>query len=193
MIAAEFDRVVAELRAGQQRLAEMERNSASIVSEAVRVDQAMTFVENLLRVCDDRSARAELQPILKKLGLWIGLDFTSALKGKKREVRRLTGGLFAFGTKNLPVPLFGRDQVPQNDIDHGQSSEVQLRTEEISHAAVSLTDPGSPLAPDTNAEALLSRRRLGPTLRHQEAVSFTKVNRGDWIRTSDLLVPNQAL
>jgi hypothetical protein len=180
MIASEFDRVVAELRGAQQQLAEMERNSAPPVSEAVRVDQAMTFVENVLRVCDDSSARAELQPILKKLDLWIGLDFTSTLKGKKREVRRLTGGLFAFGAENLPVKLFGRDHVSENGIDHGQSPEIQPTTEEISHESVGITGPSSPLAPDTSAAALLSRP-LGSTLRHQEAVSFTKVNRGDWI------------
>ncbi len=92
MIAAEFDRVAAELRSAENYLTGLERRVAHRSHHpAEQVEAAMNLVADLIRVAEDPNARAEIRPLLEKLRLWIGLDFAWAIKGKKRKVRRLTG------------------------------------------------------------------------------------------------------
>jgi hypothetical protein len=52
-------------------------------------------------------ARAQISPLLEKLGVRLGLTFTEAIKGRKRKVRKLVGGVMAFGGQLLPVPIHG--------------------------------------------------------------------------------------
>jgi hypothetical protein len=59
----------------------------------------------------DPKARGEVNPLLRRLGVWIGLPFTSVAKGKKRLVQRLQSGMMTFGERGLPVPLFGVDNM----------------------------------------------------------------------------------
>jgi hypothetical protein len=56
---------------------------------------------------------------LKELDLWIGVEFAGALKGKKRQVRKLVGGVFVFGEGNLPIQIHGKDCV-------GPAEEIRL-------------------------------------------------------------------
>lgn len=67
----------------------------------------MKLLAQIEQVVADPTARAEIHPLLKTLGLWIGLDFENGIKGTKRELRILRGGIMTLGPENPPVPLFG--------------------------------------------------------------------------------------
>ncbi len=113
VIAAEFDRTVNELRDTEQKLAELKSQVVPDRSAAEEVEAAMAVIANIVAVAEDPNARTEFRSIVEQLRLWIGLEFVSAIKGKKRHVRRLRGGIFAFGDENLPIPVHGRDRVEQ--------------------------------------------------------------------------------
>ncbi|HEY7312715.1 MAG TPA: hypothetical protein VH643_25340 [Gemmataceae bacterium] len=72
------------------------------------------MLDDVVRITADPAARAEVNPLLRRLGLWIGLMFQPAVKGAKRIVQRLVSGRMVFGEGPLPLPLFGKDNV-----DHG--------------------------------------------------------------------------
>jgi len=59
------------------------------------------------RVTDEESSRLAFRDLAVRMGLRIGLWFGPAIKGRKRVVRRLLGGVTKFGDDELPVPLFG--------------------------------------------------------------------------------------
>ena len=67
----------------------------------------MALLDDVGRIASDESARAEVNPMLESLGLRIGLTFGEGVKGKKRVVRRLLGGVMAFGGTPLPVRMHG--------------------------------------------------------------------------------------
>ena len=71
----------------------------------------MKLLDNLGAVVSDQRLRNELPATFAKLGLKIGLNFAAGVKGTKREVRRLVGGVMVFGDGELPVRLHGRDRI----------------------------------------------------------------------------------
>src|SRR5207247_2150448 len=106
-LGEEFDRIGAELGAAEKELeAELRRRPAkAAATPEAEVEAALAVLEDVTRIATDTNARAEINPFLKKLGVWIGLHFVSAVKGKKRVVRRLQSGVITFGKNTLPVPL----------------------------------------------------------------------------------------
>ena len=109
-MAREFDRLkgeIARLDAIENRLPASTSRGLDIAQE---VDRAMALLDGIDRVIHDPSARVDIQPLLTRLGLRIGLEF-SGQKVKKRVVHRLVRGVMAFGNAPLPVPLHGRNNV----------------------------------------------------------------------------------
>lgn len=62
-------------------------------------------------ITENAKVRAEINPVFQRLGIRIGLNFSSVVKGQKRVVQRLVSGRMVFGDAPLPVPLFGKDNL----------------------------------------------------------------------------------
>src|SRR5262249_34962190 len=126
------------------------------------------------------------------------LNFASVIKGKKRMVQRLLGGIIAIGGGRLPVPVYGTQnrQGPGHSPEKVDSGDdICPHAEEESGQRVEGCSENKEAG--TNACALIpafsTRDRVAqPHGNQREGVSFTKGSRGDWIRTSDLLNPIQA-
>ena len=166
------------------------------------VAAAIALLDDIERITAEPPARAEVNHLLVKLGIWLGLSFTSAIKGKTREVRKLASGVLTFGDAPLPVKLYGDDNAAPPGDDRGGSSDRhdprpgsqgkgvvdQKRPLSAGGHAAKGPDGTKPIqAPDVVDQT------ASLTNCCREGVSFTKVHRGDWIRTSDLLTPSQAL
>jgi hypothetical protein len=146
--------------------------------------------------------------MLDELGCRVGLGFVGAIKGKKRPVRKLAGGIIVFGEGELPVKLYGKDRIDDgagDQVDCGRSHDdgyddrARRRCDCASDSPTPCLCPGDTALrsdqvkadSDTNEGGNLpSATDVFSTKCHQEEVSFTKVSRADWIRTSDLLTPS---
>ncbi len=112
-LSRQFQAAQAELTALAEAIRQQE-----VVQEAVedrmpeaQAEAALALLDDVARVTADPAARAEVNPLLRRLELWIGLRFRPAVKGAKRVVQRLASGRLVFGDGPLPVPLFGKDNV----------------------------------------------------------------------------------
>ena len=143
------------------------------------VDAAMDLLDNLERVISDENARSELPKLFRDLGLRIGVNFGSGLKGK-RPVRRLLGGVLAFDGAELPVRL------------HGDLA-VEARPSAMV-ADGSVKPPGSGIKKKESESSVIEEHpgtfddgcpsTAGPPDDvdvQQKGISFIKVNRGDMI------------
>ena len=101
-----MDAEVSEL----ERLLKSKRKATTSGSHATaqeKVDAAMGVFDDITRITSDDQARGEINSMITKLGMRLGLNFSEGIKGKKCIVRRLVGGVMTFGDECLPVPLFG--------------------------------------------------------------------------------------
>jgi DNA invertase Pin-like site-specific DNA recombinase len=166
-IGEEFDRIAGELAEAQMQLAAVpqERATAQRVPEE-EVEAALRLLDNIRQVAQNPTARAQILPLVQRLGLRIGLQFADAVKGKKRRVRRLVGGLLSFGDSPFPGhtghlhPCEGADGLIQRHCDDTQDRPT---TESVSGGNWVPSEAG--------------RSKNCP----QEGISFTKGSRGDWI------------
>jgi hypothetical protein len=188
-------------------------NANSGTSPQQEVEKALAQLKNLQRIASSPDGRTEIRAMLDDLGCRVGLGFVGAIKGKKRPVRKLAGGIIVFGDGELPVKLHGKERIDdgaggQGDCASGHDSGYDDRAggcdevadDRASHSPTSCSCPGErarsckQVIADTNTKeggSLPSATDVFSTKCHQEEVSFTKVSRADWIRTSDLLTPSQ--
>ncbi len=87
------------------------------------VEAAMELLNDVARITSSSDTRPELHALLQRLGVRIGLRFVSQVKGKKRVVQRLTSGRMVFGDAQLPVPIFGK-----NNVDDSRSTKPTSAT-----------------------------------------------------------------
>ena len=202
----EVEQAIRQLEAGQA--------AASARTPEQEVEAALGLLEDVQRITSNPQARTEINPLLRRLGIWIGLRFGNVVKGKKRLVRRLQSGVMTFGDGPLPVPLHGPDNVevdpsgcsvsplaPRAEDEQGPgdqkgSSAGASNTSATKSDVVCGNGRGNNQAAEE--ESLDSSPAPGglceparPLGSQPEGISFTKVSRGDWIRTSDLLNPIQ--
>jgi hypothetical protein len=172
----------------------------------------LALLDDVTRISADPAARAEVNPLLKRLGLWIGLTFRPAVKGKKRVVQRLVSGRIVFGDGLLPVPLFGKDNVDDGpascgcvpaapvisatDNEHEQGNPATddlaggpVRSAEKSEDGRQEKQPAGTGVFPVPAADLGDRSPDRLNKSQPEGISITKVSRGERIRTSDLLNP----
>jgi hypothetical protein len=181
ILAAEWDGVKAEKASVEKLLAEKARADESRRRDPqAQVDAAMALLDDVDRIIGDPRARAEVSILLKRLGLFVGLNFGPARSGRRKGSRALQSGVIALGAENLPVPIHGRDNAAH------QKNETDLEENENVFWNESSGTDGS------RGECTSNPLELD-LYRHQEAHSFTKDNRGGRIRTDDLLHPTQAL
>ncbi|HEY7308435.1 MAG TPA: recombinase family protein [Gemmataceae bacterium] len=118
-LAGQYQAAQAELREVEEALRRQEAAQATVEARLpeVQAEAALALLDDVRRITADPAARGEINPLLQRLGLRVGLTFASTVKGKKRVVRRLLSGRMVFGDGLLPVPLFGKDHV--EDGPHG--------------------------------------------------------------------------
>src|SRR5262245_44150482 len=198
-LAEEFDRLNEE----QQQLTsaigacEAQRTMSPAASAEQAAEAALGLLDDVTRVTTEPSARAEVNPLLQRLGVWIGLRFGTEIKGKKRKVQKLRSGRMTFGDRALPVPLFGKDYIeggpygcacdpptlPESSNPEGFTGDVFREDGEADSEIAEGGDRPSPSAAHGPCDP------VPPMESQPEGISITKVSRGDWIRTSDLLNP----
>jgi hypothetical protein len=169
------DWLAAELEAAKDRLAAIpEHRTSTAGSPEEEVEAALALLDDIQRTAADPTARTRVLPMIQRLGLRIGLQFVDGIKGKKRRVRRLAGGMMAFGDASLPV---GRDKssFPGQD-DHAAKSK-QLVDSDCEN---SLDRPQMEMVPGILVPSGPGRSENRP----QEGISFTKDSRGEQCRTS---------
>jgi hypothetical protein len=130
LLEGQHGKVQSELQAVARDLQRMEAEHTSTRREKPedRVESAMSLLDDVTRIASDTQARAEVNPLLKRLGIRLGLNFHGVIEGKKREVRRLVSGVMAFGDAPLPVPMHGKDNVdgdPQGGAHEGQPGRIE--------------------------------------------------------------------
>jgi len=117
-LAEEFDRIRKYLLDQEQQLHTLEQKAPTLVVDYdpdKEVAAAMSLLGEVDRITGDRDARAEINALLTRLGIRIGLNFAAAIKGKERVVRKLVNGIMVFGNNDLPVPIHGKDRVEPAD------------------------------------------------------------------------------
>ena len=167
------------------------------------VKAAMEFVDEVRRITSDAEARENVNPMLQRLGIRLGLWFRSATKGKTRPVRQLAAGRMFFGDAPLPTvakdPCYGIRllQSSQIAVSNPQPADAEhtLRQEEASvqsekDASADLSEFGQNqqleiAASQTGAVATdVTERDFSssfPTNDRLEGISITKGNRGEKI------------
>ena len=112
-LSRQYQAVQADLAAVAESIRQQEAAAVTVESRSpeAQVEGALALLDDVARITADPAARAEINPLLKRLGLWIGLQFRPVVKGRTRVVQRLASGRMVFGDGPLPVPLFGKDRV----------------------------------------------------------------------------------
>jgi len=187
-IAEEFDRIRSELQMAEKKLEAEQRSSPTPATRSpeVETEAALALLDDLRRITADERARAEINPLLQKLGVRIGLTFGSAIKGKKRIVRRLLGGMMTFGGRELPVPLYGPSnrQGPEGTCSHpakaGPDAQASgpVASGGASQAGGKTDTAGANATASTPADSGQERlARFGSS--QPQSISFTMGSRGD--------------
>jgi hypothetical protein len=186
-LSRQYQAAQAELAAVADAIRRQEaaQTTAEARSPEAQAEAALALLNDVARVTADHAARAEVNPLLMRLGLWIGLRFSPAVKGTKRVVQRLVSGRMVFGDGPLPVPLFGKDNV--GDTPHscgGESPPAVTPTAAITGNEVSREDSrlektaGAGVVPVPAVEkGDRTPDRLNSS--QPEGISTTKVCRGD--------------
>lgn len=184
-IRAEYLRIDDELEDAREELEQATTTAERAVAKSPEdnVDSAMALLENIRRVAQDPSARADTPLILERLGLRIGLQFTEGIKGKKRRVRRLIGGVMAFGDRLLPYRglVHGGSNPGGTASPDDEERDAHQGIQESPRRSSRGTGKGrsrKKTAPEGNA---VPTEAIRPTKGPREGVSFTKGSRGDWI------------
>src|SRR3954467_8845560 len=118
-LARQYGAAQAQAREVEQAIGQREAGQASAAARTPgqEAEAALGLLGDVTRITGDPKARAEENPLLQRLGVWVGLRFGGAVKGKKRVVRRLQSGVLTFGDGPLPVPLHGPDNAEADPPD----------------------------------------------------------------------------
>ena len=89
-LSRQYQAIQADLAAVAESIRQQEAAEATVESRSpeAQVEGALALLDDVARITADPAARAEINPLLKRLGFWIGLQFRPAVKGKTRVVQR---------------------------------------------------------------------------------------------------------
>jgi hypothetical protein len=172
------------------------------------VQKALALLEHVETICSAPVAREDIPRLLNDLGVRIGLTFRDGTFNSRR-VRKLKGGVIAFGNRPLPCALRTGSGQPMPgglpadpDHDHGCGWRHGCHDD---HPEEARCPPGKQKTlpsrqGGSSGSSSLPRgggedSPVGSETPRQprEARRLSKVSRGDTIRTCDLYVPNVAL
>jgi DNA invertase Pin-like site-specific DNA recombinase len=164
----EFDQAKRQMAAIPEPLLDKHRTPEEEAGKALKLQ------DEIQRIATDAGARAQVLPLLQRIGLRVGLRYVDATK-KTRRVRRLAGGLISLGGTPFPgedkagftspksgVEDLGNDLKKRPQIPCGSAEDKQHNKN---------TSGSSCVLPEAD------QFRNGP----REGVSFTKDSRGDRI------------
>jgi hypothetical protein len=192
-LASEFDRLSAERQRLVKAIGGCEARLASVATATPEeaVEGALGLLDDVTRVASAPGARAEVNPLLQRLGIWIGLTFGTVVKGEKRRVQKLLSGRMTFGDAPLPVPLFGEGHVGGGPHGGGCASPLapQAGGEGPGIKCDVFREGGAESETAEGEESSLPSAAPGPCdparpmISQPEGISITKVSRGDRRRT----------
>ncbi len=176
-LSRQFQSAESELAA----TAELIRRHESVASTVelhrpeAQAEAALALLDDVTRISADPAARADVNPLLKRLGLWIGFTFRPVVKGKKRIVQRLVSGRMVFGNRPLPVPLFGRDNVDTrpNGCECVPNQSDSRKQQEVPTTGAGMVPVPAAVSGDCPP--------VRPISDQPEGISITKVSRGEKI------------
>ncbi len=168
-ISAEFDTLKRQQTEAVAKLKSVETapKRYDIDSE---VRSALALVKNLTELANEANTISLVGDLFRQLNARLFLAFQSTPL-RTRVVQRVASGVVTFGAAPAPVEIYS-----------GRTDREAVKIQSSATAACNAAGPesGDGRHPDINSSG-------------GKGKSIGNVNRGDWIRTSDLLVPNQAL
>lgn len=174
VLANQRPEMVRDLKEIDARLATARMSTASQSTPDEDVEAALQLFDDIRSLGDDESSRLAFRDLADRMGIHIGLWFGPAIKGRKRVVRRLLGGVTKFGDEELPVPLFGSQRIDGQSKPCGEPGGDENRA--------TMKDHCSQAGVVTASEASASQAAPpGPSDSRQEGNSYTMVSRGDMI------------
>ena len=102
MVLEELTKIQQELDAAKGQLAAIPGfHAAAQRSPEEEVERALNLLDDIRRIARDPAARSEVLPLVQRLRMKLGMRFVDGKK-KTRRVRRLAGGMIAFGDDPFP-------------------------------------------------------------------------------------------
>ena len=86
-LSRQYQAIQADLAAVAESIRQQEAVEATVESRSpeAQVEGALALLDDVARITADPAARAEINPLLKRLGLWIGLQFRPLFLGGNRS------------------------------------------------------------------------------------------------------------
>lgn len=157
-----------------------------------QIDSALAIFDNIRMVVTDPASRVRINPMLKEIGLKIGLRYETRIKGKKRYVQQLVGGFVTFD--NIPLPGLNTSDDQQSDVPvnvefrnntvDNQLDEVNVKERDGTGLRNSQLHTNQVIANGAiTVEQFLSNPLglINAGGNQQKGISCRMVNRGDWI------------
>ena len=149
----------------ERELSSSARCSVPMVSPEELVESAISLLQKLESLVRVESNLADVGEAFRQMNVRIFFRFQKVREGK-RELNKVTGGVVTFGSAPPPIEIYS-----------GPTARPKIKGPE----PVESSGPG-----DSSESPASSSNDSG-----KEGNSLGNVSRGDWIRTSDLLVPKQ--
>jgi hypothetical protein len=184
LLSGELDRLVGELKQAEATLEAARQRVQPVRTIEQDVEEAVELFSSIEKLSGDESSRLKMAELVKNMGLYIGLNFVAGVKGTKRQVRVLQGGLITFGVQGLPVPLFGDrrvgDPVKPIALEGGTPEGSTTDTMDCVIAQQGVVSADGHDAPPAAPSGLIVSREGG--------ISYTKLSRGDrrWTFPNDM-------
>jgi hypothetical protein len=161
VLKRQYQAARSELSAVEEALSRLESQRAAAQSQSpeLQAEAALGLLDDMTRITGDPAARAEVYPLLQRLGLRIGLTFISVVKGKKRIVQRLASGRMVFGDGPLPVPLFGKDHIEGGPHGCSYGSSVSAEVANSSQANPERLTGGDAAVPQLVSDVIVEKSR----------------------------------
>jgi hypothetical protein len=178
-LTRQYQVVLADLSKVEEEIRQKQAEQTTVTSRRpeAQADAAMGLLDDVARITSDSTARAEINGLLKRLGLWLGLKFQTVVKGKKREVQQLVSGMMVIGGGRLPVQLFGRHNCDLQDARSRESVQTASITRSDEEGRTEMRPAGGEILPAPVGD-LGDQASNRPNNSQPEGISITKGSRG---------------
>ncbi len=107
----EYDTLQANLKQSKMELERitLEQNTPSLAEG--KIEKCMMLFDRPHLLFSKPQSRKRLMDFFSQIGIRIGIEFETRVKGKDRMVQVPTKGMMKLNNEELPVPLYGKDNV----------------------------------------------------------------------------------